>query len=146
MRNLLTLALVTLAACKGGEDTEDTDIAGATYDFSLSGTGYDPHAPTGVNAALTDASGAVIAEETGITVTGGAWTFTATGALAEGETYTVSWYADMSEAAGCQAFADDGTTVLDHVWKREIPAVTAAVALTHAHGTDFDPSGCAAFE
>lgn len=143
---LLSLA-ATMIACKGDDtDENDTDMdVGATFAFAMTGTGYDPHASKGVNIALTDDAGAVVDTRV-VDITAGGWSYDATAALYEGATYSVSWYSDMSEDPGCDAFAQDGTTVLDHVWKKAIPAVTADVTMTHAHGTDFDPNGCAAFE
>lgn len=143
MRVMMTIGLLALAACKG-DDTDDTDVA-TMFDFTMTGAGYDPHGPTGIHIALTDDAGAIV-DTRDVAITDGAWTYTATDALLGGATYSVSWYADMSEVTGCQAFAEDGTTVLDHVWKKPIAAVTADVTMDHTHGTDFDPSGCAAFE
>ena len=141
---LMSLTLTTVACTGDDTDVTDTDPQGATFAFTMTGTGYDPHAAKGVHIALTDDAGALVDTRL-VDITDGGWTYEATDALAEGAAYSVSWYADMSEDPGCDAFAQDGTTVVDHVWKKAIPAVTADVTMTHAHGTDFDPNGCDAF-
>lgn len=143
IRTMLPLALVLgLAAC-AGDDTDptdgDTDTNGAmTYDLTVNGTGFDPHNGQTLELAVLTADDTIVDVQS-TTVENGAFTFSWTGALEEGESYKVHYYADLNESGGCDAPPDD------HAWEDPIDNVMDNVTLDLTHSVDDFVDVCATF-
>jgi hypothetical protein len=100
-------------------------------DLTFTGAGFDVHnglrfevvvSRADTKAVLTHA--VVDALDTGAA---GTFSYTWTGLLEMGKAYSVDYYVDVNKSGGC-----DGPPT-DHVWHRDVPAVTdnATLAVTH---------------
>lgn len=121
------------------EADADAEVAGAPWDLTFSGTGFAPHEGQELSAALVDVStDAVVATDSAV-VTGGAFSFIWAGALAEGGTYRIDYYADFNGNGTCDAPPQD------HVWSVAVPAFTGDTTVDVTHNTDFVAAACASF-
>jgi hypothetical protein len=101
---------------------------GGRKNLSFSATGFGIHEGTKIEIVVTRSSdGAAVAHGGYDKQEGDTLSFSWDGLLEVGQAYTVDYYADVNGDGRCNPPADD------HVWRRDIPAVTSDVALTTAH-------------
>jgi hypothetical protein len=141
----MTVWWLVALGCKGGgdPDTDDTDGSGApTYALTVTGTAYDPHDGAVMHLALFDADAAELVDVEDADISGGAWSWNATGVLIEGVSYVVAWYVDLDADGDCDV------PPTDHVWRDAEAAalVDGDVEILHSHSADdFDALGCDPF-
>jgi hypothetical protein len=112
----------------------------ATFDLSFSGMAYSPHNGNNLYVALVDQNGMSVVAADSTVVADGLFSFAFPGALMEGASYYVDYFADFNDSGVCDAPPSD------HVWRIEIEAVSDHVELEVSHNTDFEPAACASFD
>ncbi len=117
--------------------TDEDMGAPTTGDFTFNLTSFMPHNGQDVYYSLRDSSGAEVASGMD-RVMGGSASFSATGVTVAGETYRISFFADVDDDGTCTA------PPTDHVWQLTDQTADAAGDLTvaYAHSTDFTASAC----
>jgi hypothetical protein len=96
--------------------------------LSFSATGFSIHDGAKIEIVVTRSSdGAAVAHGGYDKFEGDTLAFSWDGLLEVGQAYTVDYYVDVNGDGHCNPPADD------HVWRRDIPAVTNDVAVTTAH-------------